>query len=165
MPVHYVTGDLFANAYQARALAHGCNCRGSMGAGIAVVFRERYPAMYAEYRRRCTATPREFNVGDAFLWQADDQPWVFNLGTQEDYWRTRATYAGVEAALRAMRARSEAEAIESIAVPRIGTGYGGLSWKKLRPLVEQVFAGWPGDLYFYEEYVPTPPAELPPSQT
>src|SRR5579884_2356625 len=105
-----------------------------MGAGIAVGFRERYPEMYAEYRRRCKATPREFNVGDAFPWREEGRPWVFNLGTQEDYWRSRATYAGVEAALRTMRSLTEAEGISSIAMPRIGTGYGGLSWRRLRPL-------------------------------
>jgi len=126
-----------------------------MGAGIAVGFRERYPEMYEEYRRHCKAIPRELNPGDCFLWKAADGPWVFNLATQEDYWRSRAT---VEQALAAMRAQAEAEGIRSIAIPRVGTGYGGLSWKKLRPIVERVFAGWPGDLYVYEEYIPVDPA-------
>lgn len=40
-------------------------------------------------------------------------------------------------------------------MPRIGTGYGGLSWKKLRAIVERVLAGWPGTVYVYEEYVPS----------
>src|SRR5271156_4772010 len=90
MAVDYVSGDLFANVHSAQALAHGCNCQGSMGAGIAVGFRERYPAMYEAYRTRCKSRPRQFNLGDAWLWKAEDQPWVFNLGTQEDYWRSRA---------------------------------------------------------------------------
>jgi hypothetical protein len=30
--------------------------------------------MYAEYRRRCKAQPREFNLGDAFLWKAEGKP-------------------------------------------------------------------------------------------
>jgi O-acetyl-ADP-ribose deacetylase (regulator of RNase III) len=111
--------------------------------------------MYAEYRRRCTAVPREFNLGDAFLWRAQGQPWVFNLATQEDYWRSRATYEAVEQALANMRAQAEREGISSIAMPRIGAGYGGLSWKKLRVIVERVFADWPGTLYVYEEYTPT----------
>jgi len=129
-----------------------------MGAGIAVGFRERYPEMYEEYRRHCKAIPRELNPGDCFLWKAADGPWVFNLATQEDYWRSRATYAAVEQALAAMRTEAETEGIRSIAMPRVGTGYGGLSWKKLRPIVERVFAGWPGDLYVYEEYIPAAPA-------
>jgi O-acetyl-ADP-ribose deacetylase (regulator of RNase III) len=92
MGISWVSGDLFSNAYHVQAFAHGCNCAGSMGAGIAVGFRTRYPAMYEEYRRRCKATPRELNPGDAFLWKDVGQPWVFNLARQEHYWRSRATY-------------------------------------------------------------------------
>jgi hypothetical protein len=74
-----VAGDLVANEHQAQALAHGRNCKGSMGARIAVGFKTRYPERCAEYRRRCKAVPREFNLGDAFWWRAEGQPWVFNL--------------------------------------------------------------------------------------
>ncbi len=158
MPIHFAAGDLFANAHHAQALAHGVNCKGSMGAGIAVGFRERYPEMYEEYRCRCKATPRELNPGDCFLWKAADQPWVFNLATQEDYWRSRATYAAVEQALAAMLTQADAEGVRSIAMPRVGTGYGGRSWKKLRPIVERIFSGWPGGLYVYGEYIPAAPA-------
>jgi len=55
MSIAFVSGDLFANASSVQAFAHGCNCAGAMGAGIAVGFRTRYPAMYEEYRRRCIA--------------------------------------------------------------------------------------------------------------
>jgi O-acetyl-ADP-ribose deacetylase (regulator of RNase III) len=154
MPIAFVRGDLFANRFGARALAHGCNCQGSMGAGIATGFRDRYPAMYAEYRRRCKAEPRAFNLGDAWLWKADDQPWVFNLGTQEGVWRARATNDAMEAALRSMRQQADREGITTVAVPRIGAGYGGMSWKKVRAVVENVFADWPGTLYVYEEFQP-----------
>src|SRR4051812_48484564 len=116
MPVQYVSGDLFANRHNAQAFAHGCNCKGSMGAGIAVQFRQRYPAMYEGYRQRCKATPREFNPGDAFLWKADDKPWVFNLATQEDYWRSRATYDAIEQTLQAMRQQADTEKINMIAI-------------------------------------------------
>jgi O-acetyl-ADP-ribose deacetylase (regulator of RNase III) len=111
-----------------------------MGAGIAVSFRERYPAMYEEYRRRCKAEPRQFNLGDVFLWRDEQQPWVFNLATQERYWRGRASYEAIEAALMTMRQQADAEAIQTIAMPRIGVGYGGLSWKKVRAIIERVFA-------------------------
>ena len=161
MPVAWVEGDLFDNEHGARAFAHGCNCQGSMGAGIAVGFRERYPEMYTEYRRRCKATPREFNLGDSFLWKADGQPWVFNLGTQEGTWRARATYEAIEQALTTMLAQADAEGVTSIAIPRIGTGYGGLTWKKIRPIIEHIFADWAGDLYVYEAYVPHSAEEQP----
>jgi O-acetyl-ADP-ribose deacetylase (regulator of RNase III) len=154
MPIHSITGDLFVNRFGVQALAQGCNCQGSMGAGIAVGFKERYPAMFEEYHRRCKAKPREFNVGDVFLWREDGKPAVFNLGTQENYWHSRATYEGIEQCLVNMRQAADNTQIHSIALPRIGAGYGGLSWKKVRAIIEHVFADWPGDLYIYDEYAP-----------
>ena len=154
MPIEFVSGDLFDNAHQAQAFAHGCNCQGSMGAGIAKTFRERYPEMFDEYRRRCKGEPRQFNLGDCWLWKADDQPWVFNLASQEGYWRTRASYKATETALRSMRQQADADVLTRIAMPRIGVGYGGLSWKKVRAIVEAVFGEWMGTLVVYEEFVP-----------
>lgn len=154
MPIETIAGDLFQNTHHAEAFAHGCNCQGAMGAGIAVGFRERYPEMYTQYRAMCKAEPRQFNLGDAWLWKQPNKPAVFNLGTQEHYWRSRATYEAIDASLRSMREQADAEGITRIAMPRIGAGHGGLSWKKVRVIIEQVFADWPGILIVYEEYAP-----------
>ncbi len=151
MPIEFLTGDLFVNRVNAAAFAHGCNCAGSMGAGIAVGFKERYPAMFEEFRRRCKATPPEFALGDVFLWREDGKPAVFNLGTQPRPGRG-ATYPVVEAALRALRFAADEAGIRSLAMPRIAAGYGGLSWKKVRALIEVAFADWSGMLYVYEEF-------------
>jgi O-acetyl-ADP-ribose deacetylase (regulator of RNase III)/catechol 2,3-dioxygenase-like lactoylglutathione lyase family enzyme len=153
--IEYIAGDLFANTIGARAFAHGCNCQGSMGAGIATGFRERYPQMYEQFRSMCKAKPREFNLGDVWLWKAEDRPWVFNLGTQEKIWHARASYEAIETALTKMRALADAEDVGSIAMPRIGVGYGGLSWKKVKVIVERVFGNWAGRLIVYETFVPT----------
>lgn len=154
MTVQYVSGDLFVNRYNAQALAHGCNCKGAMGTGIAKGFRQRYPDMYEEYQRHCKDEPRQFNPGDLLLWKADDKPWVFNLGTQKDYRHRRATCEAIGKALETMKHQADEEDIRSIAVPRIGAGYGGLSWKEVRPIVEHVFNEWSGTLYVYEQFVP-----------
>ncbi len=154
--IQYVSGDLFANRFQAQAFAQGCNCQGSMGAGIAVGFRERYPQMYEEYRRRCKATPRAFNPGDVLLWKSESGPWVFNMATQEDYWRSRATYEAVEQTLTTTKQLADHEHITSIAIPRIGAGFGGLSWTKVRAIIDRTFGDWAGTLYVYDHYVPDP---------
>jgi N-glycosidase YbiA len=153
MPIEFVSGDLFDNAYDAQAFAHGCNCQGSMGAGVAKTFKARYAEMFEEYRKRCKAEPRQFNLGDCWLWKADRQPWVFNLGTQEGYWRSRASYEAIETALRSIKKQSDAEDVARIAMPRIGVGYGGLSWRKVRAIIEAEFGDWKGMLVVYEEYV------------
>jgi O-acetyl-ADP-ribose deacetylase (regulator of RNase III) len=154
MPIEYVSGDLFVNRFEVQAFAHGCNCQGSMGAGVAKGLKEQYPEMYEEYRRRCKADPRQFNLGDCFLWKEEGKPWVFNLGTQEWYWRGRASYEAIEVALEEMKQQANEQEIHTIAIPRIGVGYGGLSWKKVRAIIERVFEDWVGTLYVYEEYIP-----------
>jgi ribA/ribD-fused uncharacterized protein len=153
MPIRYVSGDLFDNEHDAQSFAHGCNCQGSMGAGVAKTFRTCYPEMYEEYRDRCKAVPRQFNLGDCWLWKEKSRPSVFNLGTQEGFWRARASYEAIDTALRRMREQAEVEGITSIAIPRIGVGYGGLSWKKVRVIVESVFGDWSGSLVVYEEFI------------
>jgi O-acetyl-ADP-ribose deacetylase (regulator of RNase III) len=123
-----------------------------MGAGIAKGFKQRYPDMYEEYRARCKAKPRRFSLGDAWLWKEKRQPWVFNLATQERYWHARASYDAIDMALRRMKEQADREGISRIAIPRIGVGYGGLSWKKVRAVIERVFGGWSGTLYVYEQF-------------
>jgi O-acetyl-ADP-ribose deacetylase (regulator of RNase III) len=151
--IQFVAGDLFKNRVKAEALAHGCNCAGSMGAGIAVGFRERYPAMFEELKRRCKIKPPTFTLGDVFFWREAGKPAVFNLATQLRPGRG-ATYHAVELALHALRATADVEGITSVAMPRIAAGYGGLSWKKIRALIESVFADWSGTMYVYEDFRP-----------
>jgi O-acetyl-ADP-ribose deacetylase (regulator of RNase III) len=54
-----------------------------------------------------------------------------------------------------MRELADTERVKSIAIPRIGVGYGGLSWKKVRAIIEQVFSDWTGKVVVYEEFVPS----------
>ena len=67
MPIRKISNDLIFYRYHAHAFAHGCNCQGSMGTYIANSFKERYPDMFDEYRRRCKADRREFNLGGSYF--------------------------------------------------------------------------------------------------
>ncbi len=149
MSIKYVSGEIFLNQYNAQAFAHGCNCQGVMGAGIALRFKEDYPAMYVEYRRRCKARPRQFNLGDAFLWKEESKPHVFNLATQE-LPGPHATYQAIETSMISMMNQAEVEHITSIAIPKVGSMLGGLEWPKVRAVVAKVFSVWTGTLHVYQ---------------
>jgi O-acetyl-ADP-ribose deacetylase (regulator of RNase III) len=137
MPVEYRTGDLFLS--DADALAHGCNCQGVMGAGIAVQFKKRYPEMFKQYQEECRT--KRFVIGSVLPYFASDGRLIFNLGTQK--------YPGACADLKAIQhcldiitnypVRKD-ETIHSIALPRIGCGLGGLSWKDVQKVIEEVGA-------------------------
>jgi O-acetyl-ADP-ribose deacetylase (regulator of RNase III) len=147
MPVQFVHGDLFA-ARELDALAHGCNCAGAMGKGIAVELHARFPAMYAEYKRRCAAG--RFQLGDVFEW--DEGPLtVYNLGTQKT-WRTKAQLADVERALATMIEVAERRGIERIGLPRIGAGLGGLPWAQVKARIEALAAATAIELVVFESF-------------
>ncbi len=130
MTVEFKTGDLFATP-GLQAFAHGCNCAGAMGKGIAVSFKERWPRMYAEYRKRCQSG--EFKLGGVFLWQEAGFS-VFNLGTQRT-WRTKAEIWAIEESLTEMLKIASANAIDHLAMPRIGAGLGGMLWEDVKALI------------------------------
>ena len=146
MTVRYVRGDLFYS--RAQTLAHGVNCRGRMGAGIALEFRRRYPVMFKEYQQRCK--DGRLRPGEYFLWRSAED-WILNLATQDTL--GGATLDIVRRALEALAAHYEAEGITSVAMPRIGAGLGGLEWHEVKALINDVLSDLPLDVVVYEEYV------------
>jgi O-acetyl-ADP-ribose deacetylase (regulator of RNase III) len=154
MPTLFVSGDLFHHP-GLKAFAHGCNCAGAMGKGIALEFRERFPRMYAEYKARCT--DGRFVLGDVFVWSEPGGVTVFNLATQKTT-RTRADIQAIETALARMLAAAVATQIERIGLPRVGAGLGGLPWEEVRALLEKVGASTAIELIVFETYLPRPTA-------
>ena len=145
MPIEFRVGDLFADK-QLPSLAHGCNCAGSMGRGIAVEFRRRWPAMYDAYRKECK--DGRFRPGDVFVWAAADQT-IFNLATQP-LPRPPARLEYVEASLRKAVRIAEERRIPLIGMPRIGAGYGGLEWPDVKAIIESIAVETPVVLAVYE---------------
>ena len=132
MPTTHTTGDLLTLGLP--ALAHGCNCRGSMAGGIARQVRVRWPALVREYERRCLAG--EFRLGDVMPWETDEGVVVYNLATQVE----RGADARLEAVgttVRAALADAVERGIGRLGVPRLGAGIGGLGWADVREALEE----------------------------
>jgi O-acetyl-ADP-ribose deacetylase (regulator of RNase III) len=152
MPTHFLKGDLFH--YEGlHALAHGCNCAGAMGKGIAVEFRSRFPAMYAAYKKRCAEG--QFGLGDVFVW-AEAETTIFNLGTQKT-WKTKAELHAIEQATNEMARLAEVAGIKRVGLPRIGAGLGGLPWEAVRAVLLKIGVETELELFVFEEYVKAPP--------
>ena len=128
------TGDLFST--ECPALGHGVNTVGSMGAGIAVEFRRRWPAMYDAYRAECRSG--RLQPGGIFVWQAADRL-IVNLATQRGVGRGAARLEWVRQAARATAQLS----VAGLALPRIGAGLGGLRWADVRAILDEELAPLP----------------------
>lgn len=153
MPVIFTKGDLFATE-GLTAYAHGCNCAGAMGAGIAIEFRKRWPRMYEEYAVRCA--DKRFQLGDVFVW-SEEGATIYNLGTQA-HWRKKAQIPALARALRTMTTLATNAGIERIGLPRIGAGLGGLDWVRVKRVLAEVGAETKVSLEVFEQFIRARPA-------
>ncbi len=154
MPALFTKGDLFA-AEGLHAYAHGCNCAGAMGAGIAIEFKRRWPRMFEEYAARCL--DGRFGLGDVFVW-SEDAHTIFNLGTQE-HWRKKAQIPALTKSLGRMLELAAHAGVDRIGLPRIGAGLGGLDWKRVKKVITEVGQHSPVVMVVFEQFVrQTPPS-------
>lgn len=141
-------GDIF-RIDGVSSYAHGCNCAGAMGKGIAVQFKNKYPDMYLEYKQLCKEN--KFCPGDVFDYDYGNGH-IYNLGTQAT-WRTRAKIEYIEKALIKMLEFAKRDNITAIALPAIGAGLGGLKWDNVKAILDTVSNDYPNvDLYVVETY-------------
>ncbi len=125
-------GDLFTST--AAAIGHGVNCKGQMGAGIAVAFKEKFPKNYELYRNACGNGL--LKPGEAMINKEADL-FICNLSTQDNPGRDatyeRVMYATVDAALQL-----EKHGVHVLALPLIGCGIGGLEWEGVEIILKAV---------------------------
>lgn len=139
-------GDIF-HIPDVNNYAHGCNCAGAMGKGIAVTFKEKFPKMYQEYKQLCRN--KQFTPGDVFMYNYGGGM-VFNLGTQQS-WTTKATIEAVATSLEKMLRLAKENQVDKIALPRIGAGLGKLDWSDVKQVIDRQAATYPGITLFVVE--------------
>lgn len=131
------TGNLFDST--AQALAHGVNTHGVMGAGIAAAFRAAHPAMYEAYRVECRSG--RLSAGGMFAYHSDGR-WIYNVASQDRpgaHARLDWVASGVTAAL----VHAHRRGVDTLALPRIGCGIGGLTWPEVSTVVARCAADSP----------------------
>lgn len=133
--IHYQTGDLFA--FPADALAHGCNTLGKMNAGIAVEFRNRFPQMYLDYKKKCTEG--RFQIGQGYIYKNPSTPHIINLATQDRLHIARLE--DIASCLAWLAENQHFLGINSIVMPRIGAGLGNIPWSQVRKELEYYLDG------------------------
>jgi uncharacterized protein YwgA/O-acetyl-ADP-ribose deacetylase (regulator of RNase III) len=121
-------GDIFKS--RAQTLVNTVNCVGVMGKGIALGFRKRFPQMHDDYVRRCDRG--EVRLGQPYLYKQVEGPWILNFPTK-DHWRSVSRLADIETGLRYLEGHYTEWGIESLAVPPLGSGLGGLEWQVVGP--------------------------------
>ncbi len=132
--ITYKTGNLLDD--DAEAIVNTVNTVGVMGKGLALQFKNRYPKMAEEYALRCRLGMVE--VGFMDVHRLPDGGYIINFPTKE-HWRDSSDIEWIIAGLDDLAFVIEDLGITSIALPRLGSGLGGLDWDDVHPLIIEVF--------------------------
>jgi len=149
----------------AEALVNTVNCIGYMGKGIALQFKKAFPENFKVYHRACKKAEVKpgrmyvFSTGDLF-----NPKYIINFPTKK-HWRGKSRLEDIQSGLSALIEEVKRLKIKSIAVPPLGCGLGGLDWKIVRPMIEEVFATVPDVKVFLYEPVGAPAAKTMPVRT
>ena len=142
MTIHFSQGDLLKQN-DVDAIVNTVNCVGVMGKGIALQFKNKWPANFAAYHAACKAgrvRPGNMMVFDAGAYA---QPhFIINFPTK-DHWRGNSTLVFIQDGLQDLIRQIGALDIRSIAIPPLGCGNGGLDWQDVKPLIEAAFSTLP----------------------
>lgn len=117
-------GNIFQSECQ--TLVNPVNCAGIMGKGLALEFKRRFPAMFAEYVERCKQG--DVQLGRPYLSNEQAFPKIINFPTK-NHWRSKSRLADIRSGLIYLCAHYQAWDISSLAIPALGCGLGGLSWR------------------------------------
>jgi O-acetyl-ADP-ribose deacetylase (regulator of RNase III) len=144
--IEFCEGDLFAIKVDARV--NTVNCVGIMGAGVALAFKNRYPKMYLAYRQYCEAG--KMRPGKLLIWKSPEGELIINFPTKR-HWRNKSQLEDIESGLVSLRdyLLLPSTACDSITVPALGCGHGGLDWSVVSVLIESHLADLPLRVYAF----------------
>ena len=132
--IEYKVGDVLSE--KTEALVNTVNCVGVMGRGVALQFKKAFPDNFKAYAKACKMG--EVEPGQMFVYETErlDYPrYIINFPTKR-HWRGKSRMADIESGLTALANEIRDRGIQSIALPPLGSGLGGLDWAAVRSRIE-----------------------------
>ncbi len=142
------TGDILKSG--ADAIVNTVNCVGIMGRGIALQFKNAYPANFKAYKTACAA--EQVQPGRMFVFETGKftPRFIINFPTKR-HWKGKSRIEDIETGLVALAEEITRLGIKSIAIPPLGAGLGGLNWDDVLPRIKSALRDIPGvDVIIFE---------------
>ena len=147
--IHYTNGNILDS--EAQALVNTVNTVGVMGKGIALQFRNQFPCNYHIYRRACQNG--EIAIGRLLVTEEESlltgRKLIINFPTKT-HWRLPSRYDYIRRGLIDLTRIIEERDIQSIAVPPLGAGNGGLNRHRVKEMTEEALRCSECDVYIFE---------------
>lgn len=141
--IRFVRGDIFESG--AEALVNPVNCVGVCGKGLALEFKRRYPSNFQEYQSKCR---QSMQTGSMFV-TMDIEGYIINFPTKT-HWLSKSNLGSLRAGLIDLRRVIDNLKLQSVAIPALGCGCGGLKWDDVKPEIEKALVGLDADIMVYE---------------
>ena len=146
--IQYLEGNILDS--NAMALVNTVNLVGIMGKGIALQFKKQFPINYKLYQKACS----EGTIGIGKLFVTKEQTMfgiktIINFPTKTD-WRKPSEYSYIEEGLDDLVRVIRDYNIESVAIPPLGAGNGGLNWEMVKSIIERKLSSLTIQIFVYE---------------
>lgn len=139
--IETVHGNLLAA--DAQALVNPVNTVGVMGKGLALQFKKAFPEMFQEYAAACKqGRVQTGNVQVIDRHSALAPHYIINFPTKAD-WRNPSRMEYIEAGLADLVRVIKELKIDSVAIPPLGCGNGGLDWPEVKSRIEGAVSAIP----------------------
>lgn len=146
--ITFTQGNLLESS--AQALVNTVNTVGVMGKGIALMFKERFPDNFHAYAAACKA--EQVQIGKMFITrpsELDGPQWIINFPTKQ-HWKARSRIEWIQQGLQDLRHFLLDHAVESVAIPPLGAGNGGLDWAVVKEQIQAQLGDLDMDITVYE---------------
>lgn len=125
-------------------LVNAVNCVEVMGKGIALQFKQKFPADYFKtYKNACRNGDLRIGKVQVYSLGSEIIPrFIINFPTK-NHWREKSRIEDIESGLQSLAEAINFYEIKSIAMPALGCGLGGLDYQDVKPLIEKAFLSLP----------------------
>lgn len=144
MPIKLIKGDLFSA--NAEIIAHGVNCKGGFGSGVAGQIAKRWPKVRESYLNK--AIKSGWKLGEiqlVFSTHDLELPIIANVATQDGFGYDGKLYADYKAIKKGLTkvVKYCDEHSFRLAMPKIGCGLAGGDWDVVYKLLQTISSKYP----------------------
>lgn len=144
----HIKGDIFTA--EVDAIVNPVNTEGVMGAGLAKVFKSKYPKMFEHYKVMCDS--ELFETGDLLWWDIrylnEKHKFIINFPTKRE-WRKISQYNYIATGLSTFVSTYANYNIQSAAFPLLGCGLGELDKYEVYRIMNNYLGSLPIQCYVY----------------
>lgn len=139
--ITYIQKDLFTAPVD--LIAHGCNCKGGFGSGVAGIIAQKNPEAKNAYLNKYQSDGWRLGEVQIVPVKNSSYKYIANCSTQLNYGGAKpgvvyADYGAIKQVMKELKSLCD-ENNWTIAIPKIGAGLARGDWKKIESIINEVF--------------------------